>query len=1309
MKHLIPQWLVRKIRKKAFHGQFDSYSIFVDISGFTAMTQSLMSGGKEGAEIISSIIDDLFTPAIESIQRYGGFITTFAGDAFTALFPLQPAWYALKTAFAIREHIQSYGQIHTPLGDYPLAVRIGLSFGEVEYRIIEIQKQMAYFFRGKAIDGCALAEHQAQKMQIVADDLFLSRIHLGVEHRFLEERWSEIIRFEPPSFEEEPSVELDWEEDPSIERAFYPDRLFELKERGEFREVLPCFIQFKEEKDYLKGIEQVILTCLDYGGYFNKIDFGDKGGVILVLFGAPSEREKIFQRAADFCLSLRKIPNFTFRVGLSTGIVFAGFVGSALRCEYTALGVVVNLAARLMIGADWGSIHTSAEVERNLKEQYRTRALGARPFKGFSQPLKVFTLESKQSGYYPLSYTSDFVGRDREVSRLKERIGSICQNSQSPFGGVFTIDADAGVGKSRLVHHMESVIPNIRFFYLSCDEILRKSFNPWTGFLYRYFEQNETQSVEENRLSFEKAYQKLVQATQDLEIRKELIRLESVIGALVQLEWEGSLYAQLDPKGQYENTLYAIKTFFKAQSLLQPIAIIVDDAHWMDSDSLTLLKTLIQNVEPYPMILILLCRPQDDGSKIVLIPGQSIEEGIDRMELRRFDRAMMDQLVQALLNRSEVPVETAEFIWEKSEGNPFFVEQLVLYLTERSLLDTDCRLVSKADTIPSGIRQVIIARIDRLSEKMKETVKTASVLGKEFTIRVLNRLLQERRITQLDQDFDEQMELGYHEQIWETLSEMNYVFKHALIRDAMYDIQLKESLRRLHDLAGAVIEDVYRDKLNEQYEDLAEHFSRAKNREKSILYLEKAGNQAREKFQNDKAISFYRNVRDILDEESEASKFGEILLNEADVLQTIGRNEASFENCARALKIFETTQEPKRVVESLNRQGFLLRLLGKGDQALQTLKKSLTIAQKFQDQYGVSEAYNHLGVVCFDKGEYALALEYHEKRAQLSDRLGDRKAVSLAYRNIGVVYHNQGDHKKALEYYQQAHSHFQKLGDRMSASITLSSIGNLHVNMGDLDQALRCYHECLEVFEEFGFKRGVSMIIGNLGVVSHQMNDYPKAMKYYETMMELCKEQGDLHGKSRTLGNMGVIHQDLGEFHSALEYHEKRMELCKQLGDRRGMFITLSNLGRVYAGLHEHELAISYTDRAIQEGEVLGVRYELSEVLYDKAFLLHTKNEDAKALEINQKALEMAQEAGAKKTVFEATILLHVLQNDAKALLAINQDQRLNREQKAAVDHALWKATADNNFRMKALKEYRTLLDSIPKDLYKRRIQELDA
>ncbi|HAQ61401.1 TPA: hypothetical protein DCR49_05295 [Candidatus Delongbacteria bacterium] len=1023
MKNYIPIFISEKTLNKINFGTFTASAMFIDISGFTSMTQALMGHGKEGAEVLSNIINNIFTPSIKKIYDNGGIVSTFAGDAFTAMFEAEKADYALRSAFEINKLFVDSGIVKTKFGEFELAVKIGLSHGEVEFGIIDTEVQKAYYFRGEAVDACAKSEHHAENMQIVADWKFIEKLTIQVERQLIDEHWFILTPKELDISPIEPVSNSQIAEE--IEKHFVPDAVLNMKARGEFREIVSVFIGFEEGHNYEKSIKQVIQNTHAYGGYFNKIDFGDKGGVMLVIFGAPTGREKLYGRAADFALSLKEMLDFKFRVGISTGIAFCGIIGSDLRKEYTALGNVVNLSARLMMKTEPHEILTGPQIKSKLPSQYEFENKGLTEFKGFSDNIEIFSLRKKTASKQQLSYSGSFVGRKKEADELRNLIQPIYEDK---FGGIIYIDGPAGIGKSRFIDNIVKNLDACGTFYLPCDEVLRKPFNPFEYFFKGYFEQSESLSKEENKTIFIRKYTGIVSQTQNEDIKSELIRTESIIGALIGLEWENSLYAQLDAKGRYENTIFAVKNFFLAQSLLAPLILIVENAPWIDTDSLTMIKVLTRNVGKFPFVIFALCRPNDDGTPYFLIGKEETEMTLNRFEIEPLDKEMMNELIRDRFSNDEIPEKTLEFMRDKSNGNPFFIEQLVLYLSENNLLDSTLNLVNEARSIPSGISQIIIARIDRLSAKMKETVKTASVLGREFTLAVLRKMLSSGNIDP-DIEIDNLVSEGIKEQIWQNIKELSYIFKNTLIRDAVYEIQLKETLRSLHELAGSIIEELYSGEINQYCEELADHFDKAGNRNKAVEYLKKAASRAMDNYQNKKALILFDKLLVYLDKESEDTV--RTLRKIGDILELTGKWEESLGTFRKALEVAETVSYSELKIECITDLSYLLNTQGKSDEAYELAIQAIETAEKISYENGTANALNVLGSIYLSKGDHSASINAFVRSSEIKEKLGDRKGVATALGNIGAVYNSKGDFEKALEFFTSQKKLSKEISDKL--------------------------------------------------------------------------------------------------------------------------------------------------------------------------------------------------------------------------------------------------------------------------------------
>ncbi|MBN2396715.1 MAG: tetratricopeptide repeat protein [Candidatus Atribacteria bacterium] len=1229
MENLIPNFIIKKFEQKNYSGEFAAITMFLDISGFTVMTQTLMKNGKEGAEILSEIINKVFTPAIDAIYKNGGFISIFAGDAFTSIFPAEKTSIlnAFLSAIEINKTFNEIGLQKTKFGDFQLSVKIGLSAGKVEWKIIPDKKQNSYYFRGEAINNCAYSEHNCQQSEIIFDQAILDKVENKNEIEFTKKPKNyyllEKINKTIPAISTNSADSLN-----SIVEKFIPKSIFNLKTKGEFRDIISCFISFTESPNFEKHLSIVIELASQFGGYFNKVDFGDKGGVILVLFGAPSGKEKLYHRACDFALSVRELTlkGFTARIGLTFGTVFAGFVGSELRSEYTALGMVVNLSARYMMKAEWNEIFIDRHIYSFTKDNYRIDYLSDFELKGFKHKIPVYRLIQKNEIIQRSFYEGSLIGREKELQKLKEFTQPIYKGK---FGGIVYVHGIAGIGKSRLVNELKETENRkkeigLNWFYLPCDEILQKSFNPVEYFLKQYFEQSEENSLKGNKSNFENRLDNLIEKTKNNEIKKELLRTKSILGAMINLYWENSLYEQLDAKGRYENTLYAVKNLIKAESLQKPVIIELEDGHWIDSDSKKLLEVLTTNIDNYSIIFIAACRLKDDSSLFSFDLPDVLQK---KIILEYLDKETTRELINSKFG-GEASAPLFHLIWQKSEGNPFYIEQIILYLHENHFINDKLDITHAEIEIPKTINSIIIARIDRLTMNLKEIVQTASVIGREFTINVLSAMLNKKEITF-------QITEGEKENIWNKVTELQYIFKHALIRESVYEMQLKKRLRSLHKLAAEVIEEFYKDDIKEYYADLSNHYEKAEIFTKAIEFLEKAGDFAKENYKNENAIEFYDRLLRNLANVSEPPQDLKIdtLLKKGVVFQLIGKWSEAEEIFKTTLLLSEEFFDKKRIAKSTGFLGVQYFLKGEYENAMECYKKELKIWIEVGDKTKIASTSGNMGNVYQHQSNYPKAIEYHKKQLNICEELGDKNGISQAFANLGNVYSNKAKYPLSIKYYESALKISEELVDKSRIAGIIGNMGIVYMNQGKYDKAIECQNENIKICEELGDRRGISTAVMNLGVVNYSIGNDKNAIECYEKSLKICEELGYKRGISGAVGNIGVIYMKQGNDEKALEYYERQLKISNELNDKRVFSYAVGNMGIIYFNQGNHSKSLECFEKFLTISKVLGNKREISFAYGNIGSLYEYQGNYKKAKELFEKQLKISEELNDKSGI----------------------------------------------------------------------------
>ncbi len=604
-----------------------------------------------------------------------------------------------------------------------------------------------------------------------------------------------------------------------------------------------------------RAFELMLAEIHRYEGTVNQF----LGDGLMALFGAPIAHEDHAQRAAHAALALQHVlgryrdelrasrgVDFRMRIGVNTGLVVVGAIGDNLRMDYTAVGDTTNTAARMQQLAPPGGIVVAEATQKLIAPYFETRALGAVPVKGKSQPVAAWELVSAAGAVSRLAARaarglSPFVGRDDALATL-ERAWT---QARSGRGQTVFVVGEAGLGKSRLLLEFRRRLGDAATWvegdcigfgrsipFLPIVQMLKQNF----GIEDRDAEPQIIAKVQRG-LAF---------------IGEDAAGIGPSLRYLLSVDPGDPRVASLDPIQRRAEIVAAIQGLTARGSRLRPIVLVVEDAHWIDSASEDLLKSLAESLAGMAVLLIVTYRPvyaQPFGDRTYYW----------RIGLQPVDEEAAAHIVRATLGVATLPHELAATIAIKAEGNPFFLEEIGSTLVETGAVRAEGgRLVlaqaASTITVPETVQDVIAARLDRLAEPQKRTVQTASVIGREFALVLL------RRVSDIQEKLEQNLtELKRIELIYEKggFGELEYVFKHALTQDVAYASLLQSERRRLHALIGAAIEEVHAGRLEERAEELAHHFTRGEMWDKVVHYAREAAERAAALFVDDKAVEFY--------------------------------------------------------------------------------------------------------------------------------------------------------------------------------------------------------------------------------------------------------------------------------------------------------------------------------------------------------------------------------------------------------------------------------------------------------------------
>lgn len=1148
MRKLIPDFIVNMLQLGQLQGCMDTYVLNADLIGFTALTHKLMRYSHAGVEVLTDTINAVFTPALAVIESYGGFVTGFAGDAFTAVFTEGSAADALAAAIQIRDLIAQHGKQNTEFGEFELAVRIGVAAAALNWQILETEFKSVFWFSGAGIELAIAAQEQAQINEVIA--------HRGICNLAAELCQSLPINAEYSRIDYvEPLPLRIFSRNGDLSYAlFLPEVITHFTAEGEFREVLSCFINMAVV-DW-EQIAFMVQSAEKNGGYFNHIDCTDKGWMAYIMFGAPLGYEETSKRAMGFADEVKSMCQQNIRIGLTQGKAFAGFIGSRDRAEYTAVGMAVNLAARFTMLAAWGDIYFDERIRLDLAETVLSESLGALDFMGYPHPITVnrliAKLEPKSHGLYP----NHFMGRAAELAQLVSSCAALWEGKSAGLSYVY---GEAGQGKSRLVYELIQKLGNsVQCISLVTDPIHKSALNPFSYWIRDSFTDGLTGSIATRTDDFRMHWRNFVlrvQAMPDtVKIITELNRIESVLAGLIGLEWEGSVYANLEPRYRPSVTGFALKSLLEAYCRFGPVLLIVEDLHWLDTESEEVLSIITRRESNLPYKLIITSRPLDDGSH----PSIDIEQeiSVDIINMDGLNRSEVAQVMEDLLCEQAEP-SLVDYAYEASRGNPFIVEQLSQYLLQSEHIimnENGYRLSTETRALPEGVQALLVARIDRLDSELKRTVQVASVLGREFAVEVLSEMIEilENRPEYLNQLIvHSQLYAGEKGHIWNPLGEIKYLFSHNLLRDAAYDMQLQKQLNKQHLLAAQIMEVLYvGDKT--QFAKIAEHLDFGGNWEKAIEYYNKAGDYERELYHFKLSLKYYGNG---------------LLLNRKHRDDHHVELARSWDNVGTAYKF----------------NGDLEQALRHHEQALSIRQEVLSI--KHPD---TADSYYDIGAIHFIQGDYDQALTFSEQALSIWKEVSAADSVEIAYclNNIGNVRFRQKDYGLALLCYEQALAIQQNIFGPMhpQTAKALNNIGGIYSEIGEDDRALEYYEQALYIFKQAvgDLHPDTASSLNNMGNGYSNKGDFDRALEYYlQALTAFQASLGERHSDvAFELNNIGVLYDRQGELHKAISYYEQAVDIRTEvLGLKHPYTISAAkHLADAYTQLGSDEKAASYRE-----------------------------------------------------------------------------------------------------------------------------------
>jgi class 3 adenylate cyclase/tetratricopeptide (TPR) repeat protein len=879
--------------------------------------------------------------------------------------------------------------------------------------------------------------------------------------------------------------------------------------------------------------EILIHKVHDYEGTVNEMT----GDGIMALFGAPIALEDAPQRAirsafaihreinqlSDQLKTEKRTPAIRMRIGIHTGPVVVGTLGNDLRVEFKAVGDTVNLASRMEGLADPGTTYVTENTFKLTEGFFRFESLGEKPVKGKEKPVKVYQVIAPSTRRTRFDVSAEqgltpFVGRERELELLLDGFERV----KAGKGQAFSIVSEAGCGKSRFLYEFRKAVVNqdLNFLEGKCLSYGKGiAYYPHIDILKSSFDIQEGEGDKEIKEKVRKGLRLLgVDEASTLSYLLELLSVED----------SGIDEISMSPEARKDRMIEAIKRIVFKSSKIRPLIIAIEDLHWIDKSSEDVTKNLLDSIAGSRVLLIFTYRPE-------FVPTWGAKSYHSQITLNRLSNRESLVVMTHLLNRKKIERELENLILSKTEGIPFFIEEFVKSLRDLKIIDNAngrSRLIKDLRTIsiPSTIQDVIMARVDSLPVAVKAVLQLGAVIEREFAYKLMKRVagLDERQLlTHLSILKDS--ELLYERYVYPNST---YVFKHALTRDVVYDSILMKTRQQIHQKIGNAIEELYRDKIDEHFEALVNHFSASENYRKVADYSRLVCKKAEDSMSMYDATEYARKRVVALETLPQTEALQDEII---DARMALGFYLFQMGNMVEAKESIDPIVEAVLKRGLRDKLGKICLILGickyMADEefleSIQYLEKAIAITSETRDFAASLHAKFILGMVLAFNCDFEKAIHHFE--TLLSPCMAAEKAWLVSYlkSNISVyAYDYHGMVALGYQVSEEALRMAEESGDIYSKAVAYASHGTSCYYRGVLEEAEQCLIKGINFTEKLNMVAHNAVANQWLGHVYYDLGKYQEAQHHYSAAIYV-REHSRLAPSSAKLNRIALMRAKL--------------------------------------------------------------------------------------------------------------------------------------------------------------------------------------
>src|SRR3989475_156581 len=883
------------------------------------------------------------------------------------------------------------------------------------------------------------------------------------------------------------------------------------------------------------------------------------GDGVMALCGAPLAHEDGRRGAApaapgtqgavrDYGRQLQAERGVTvqMRIGLNTGLVVVGSIGDDLRMDYTAVGDTTNLAARMQTAARPGSVLVTEATHNAIQGYFETLDLGELPVKGHS-PVRAFEVLRTRGRRSRLDVAAErgltpLVGRERELETLLDRFAEV----KNGRGARVALVGDAGIGKSRLLLAFRRALAeageDVTWLEGQCVSFGQSiPFLPLAEQLRRNFGIEEFDGEPEIIAKVEHGMRRMG----ELEPHTPYIRY------LLSVDPGDPAIAAMDALARRRKVFDAVRALTLRGAARHPIVFVFEDLHWVDHSSEEYLTALMDWVVSARIMLLMTYRvgytpPFGTRSFLTTLTLQNLTE--------------RDALVMAsrVLGTDRFPEELRAALVAKAEGVPLFVEEVTKTLLDLGVIQRDngsYRIVRPiADAhVPDTIQGIIMARLDRLGEDGKRAVQLASVIGRQFLVRLLQRI--SGMTTEVDGLLRElkALEIVYEQGL---LPEPAYIFKHAVIQDVAYNSLLVQRRKELHRAVGYAIEDLYADRLTEHYEELAHHFQHGEEWAKAFEYLGRSGDRAKDAYANDTALDFFGRTLDVAARvvpPLPAQRLMQVHQQRGRVFMLLARYDAAMGESERMRALAREAHDRRAEGEALADLAFAYLATFKTENVPHVKRfaeEARVIAAETGDQHVLARSLTYLGTFDQIEGHLLDADAKFEESLRICEAADFKDHMPQNLMWLGADANWRGEWANAIETSRRAAAAAIEVHDGLFEMFSASFACLAHIALGEYAEGLAMIHDTLRK----------------------------------------ARERNNAFFQGRLTNSLGWFYQELGDFRRAHELNRESLDLGRRINNPNVEISAAINIGLDYLAFGEATRAVSHLEETLTRVEKFGYR-----------------------------------------------------------------------------------------------------------------------